>query len=151
MQIRVRKGGRADIDGLSTLLTGLFSIETDFTVDPEKQKTGLALFLDGRDGKAIFVAEADGILVGMVTCQLVISTAAGGVSVLLEDMYVLDAFRRRRIGTALIRQVQDWCAEQGALRIQLVADERNGTALAFYRGSDFQESRMRGLYATLNG
>jgi GNAT superfamily N-acetyltransferase len=150
MQIRVRKGGRTDIDGLSTLLSGLFSIETDFTIDPEKQKTGLALFLDDWEGKAIFVAEADGILVGMVTCQLVISTAAGGFSVLLEDMYVLDAFRRKRIGTALIRQVQSWCAEQGALRIQLVANDRNRMALMFYQKSGFRGSNMTGLYMPLS-
>ena len=149
MHIRLRKGVRADIDGLSTLLAGLFSLETDFTIDLEKQKAGLALFLDGREGRAIFVAEDDGVLVGMVTCQLVISTAAGGYSVLLEDMYVLEAYRQKRVGTALIRQIQNWGTEQGAMRIQLVADERNTTARVFYKRLGFQGSFMTGLYLTL--
>ena len=149
MHIRLRKGDRSDIDGLSALLAGLFSLETDFTIDPEKQKAGLALFFDGREGKAIFVAEDNGILVGMVTCQLVTSTAAGGYSILLEDMYILEAYRQKRIGTALIRQVQNWGAEQGAMRIQLVADERNTTAHVFYKRLGFQGSFMTGLYLPL--
>lgn len=151
MQIRLRKGSRADIDEAAALLADLFSIETDFTANPEKQKAGLALFFDGRGEKAIFVAESKGVLVGIVTCQLVISTAAGGYSILLEDLYVKDRFRYRGIGTSLVRLVQKWGNGRGALRIQLVADKRNKPALIFYRILGFQTSRMNGLYMPLDG
>jgi GNAT superfamily N-acetyltransferase len=149
MQIRLRKGTRADINGVSALLADLFSIETDFAVDPQKQKAGLALFFNSCEEKAIFVAEDKGVLVGMVTCQLVVSTAAGGHSILLEDLYVKDRFRYRGIGTSLIRMVQNWGEGKGALRIQLLADKRNKTAHIFYRILGFQASRMKGLYLPL--
>ena len=151
MHIRIRKGCQADIDGLSILLSKLFSLETDFIIDLEKQKTGLALFLNGREDKAIFVAEEDGVLIGMVTSQLVISTAVGGFSILLEDMYVLESYRRKYIGTDLIRLVRSWGINRGALRIQLVADVRNKSAHMFYKKSGFQESNMTGFYMPLNG
>jgi GNAT superfamily N-acetyltransferase len=150
MHIRLRKGCPADIYKLSTLLSGLFSLETDFAVDPDKQKAGLALFLDGREDKAIFVAEEDGVIIGMVTCQLVVSTAAGGFSILLEDMYVLDAYRRKYVGTGLIRLARNWGINQDALRIQLVADERNKPAQLFYKKLGFKESHMTGFYMPLS-
>ncbi len=151
MQIRLRKGNRADIDGASALLADLFSIETDFAADPEKQKTGLALFFSSHEEKVIFVAENEGVLVGMVTGQLVISTAAGGYSILVEDLYVQDRFRHKDIGTSLVQMMQEWGKGKGALRIQLLADRRNKAAHIFYRILGFQASRMYGLYMQLGG
>ncbi|MEN6376263.1 MAG: GNAT family N-acetyltransferase [Smithella sp.] len=146
-----RKAKEQDINALSGLLMALFSIETDFAVDPQKQKAGLALFFNSGEEKAIFVAENKGVLVGMVTCQMVISTATGGYSILIEDLYVLERFRHRGIGTALIQMAQKWGDGKGALRIQLLADKRNKAAHIFYRMLGFQASRMNGLYMPLGG
>jgi GNAT superfamily N-acetyltransferase len=151
MQIRLRKGTRADIGEVSALLADLFSIETDFTVDRETQKAGLTLFFESCEAKAIFVAEKKSALVGMVTGQLVISTAAGGYSLLIEDLYVQERCRYKGIGTSLIRMVRNWGEGKGARRIQLLADKRNKPAHIFYRALGFQASRMNGLYMPLDG
>jgi GNAT superfamily N-acetyltransferase len=151
MQIQLRRGHQSDIDGLSRLLAGLFSLETDFAIDQEKQKAGLALILDNPDRSAIFIAENDGVLVGMATAQLVVSSAAGGYSILLEDMYVVENWRRHGIGTSLMRMAQSWGKQKGALRIQLLADERNMAAHVFYKRMGFQISRMVGFYLPLDG
>ncbi|NTW17694.1 MAG: GNAT family N-acetyltransferase, partial [Syntrophaceae bacterium] len=98
MDLIIRKAGKDDIDALSALLGKLFSMETDFVVDREKQKAGLELFLADSDDRIIFVALFDEVIVGMVTCQLVVSTAVGGYSILLEDMYIVDTFRQEGIG-----------------------------------------------------
>lgn len=151
MKLIFRKAKEKDIDDLSGLLETLFSIETDFAVDSRKQKTGLALFFSKGDEKAIFVAKNEGVLVGMVTGQLVISTAAGGYSILVEDLYVQDHFRHKGIGTSLVQMVQKWGKGKGALRIQLLADRRNKAAHIFYRILGFQASRMYGLYMPFGG
>lgn len=149
MDLIIRKAGKDDIDALSALLGKLFSMETDFVVDREKQKAGLELFLADSDDRIIFVALFDEVIVGMVTCQLVVSTAVGGYSILLEDMYIVDTFRQEGIGTLLIRAVQDWGDAKGALRIQLLMDERNRIADLFYRKTYFQGSHMAGFYKLL--
>lgn len=151
MKLIFRKAKEKDLDELSRLLEALFFIETDFVVDPEKQKTGLSLFFSSHEEKVIFVAENEGVLVGMVTGQLVISTAAGGYSILVEDLYVQDRFRHKDIGTSLVQMVQKWGKGKGALRIQLLADRRNKAAHIFYRTLGFQASRMYGLYMPLGG
>ncbi len=144
--ITIRRAGKPDIDAMTSLLQELFSIETDFVIDAGKQKAGLMLLLADTDKRMVFVAADDLELAGMVTAQLVVSTAAGGHAALLEDMVVREKLRGRGIGAALFEAVQAWAAGKNAKRLQLLADERNKPALAFYKKLGFTGSRMRGFY-----
>jgi len=147
----IREGKSGDIEVLSKLLARLFALETDFTVDTVNQVAGLRLLLADSSRNAIFVAENDEGIVGMVTAQLVVSTAAGGYSVLVEDMMILEEYRRQGLGTGLLRQVFAWGEQKGAERCQLVADRRNAPALEFYKNSGFQQSCMSGFYKRRKG
>jgi GNAT superfamily N-acetyltransferase len=133
-----------------TFLYHLFAIEKDFATDADKHRAGLQLLLAETYARAIFVAEADGNVVGMVTAQIVVSTSSGGYSILLEDMYVASGFRRKGIGIKLLEQVLVWGSGQGARRVQLVADVTNIGALIFYRQAGLLTSRMTALYGTLD-
>jgi len=75
------------------------------------------LLLAEPHASTIFVAEADGVVVGMVTAQIVISTSIGGYSILLEDMYVASGFRRKGVGSKLLEQVLVWGSEHDARRV----------------------------------
>ena len=76
----------SDIPDLVHLLSLLFSIEKDFNPDFTKQENGLALILKNHETATIQVARnAAGKAVGMVSAQLVISTAQGAASALADD------------------------------------------------------------------
>jgi len=149
MNIRYRKATQADIKRLTQLLAGLFSLETDFVIDTAIQKAGLDLFFEHPEDKVIMVADHEGEPVGMVTGQLVISTAIGGMSVLLEDLFISKSYRGRGIGRKLFHAMQTWGTAQGARRIQLVVDERNANALGFYLHLGFRQGVMRALYCPI--
>jgi len=121
------------MDAMVALLRALFAIEADFTVDEKRQRRGLALMLD-RCGKhrCIKVAEVVGAVVGMVTAQTLISTAEGGVVALIEDMVVVEEFRRVGVGRRLMNSIETWARDRGAIRLQLLADRTNFNALEFY-------------------
>lgn len=68
----------------------------------------------------------------MCTAQLLISTAEGGLSTLVEDVVILPAWQRQGTGKKLMEAVAEWSALQGATRIQLLADRNNTRALGFY-------------------
>lgn len=147
----IRRAGKPDIEAMLPMLAELFSIETDFVIDAEKQRDGLSLLLSDSDKRVVIVAaDENGELAGMTTAQLVVSTAAGGYGALLEDMIVRARYRKRGIGTALLAAVKDWAGQKGAKRIQLLADRRNRTALMFYTKHRFFESSMRGFYLKLS-
>jgi ribosomal protein S18 acetylase RimI-like enzyme len=133
-----------DLSAMTRLLQELFAVETEFEFDPEKQKCGLKMLMDLPRAN-IWVAERRGRVVGMVTVQLVASTAEGAWSGLLEDLVVSSAYRHRGLGKALIHSAVKWCREQGATRVQLLADGRNVPALIFYRKQEWFQTNMIAL------
>lgn len=133
----------SDIDALVALLDVLFSIEQDFIPDEAAQRQGLELLLASPDRGQIFVARhrLEGVI-GMVSAQLVISTAIGAPSAWIEDMVVQRQFRGQGVGKLLLEKVREWAVSKGAGRIQLLADADNAPALDFYRHLDWQPTRL---------
>ena len=130
--LALRGATALDVAALVDLLGVLFTIEADFQPDPERQRDGLALLLASPARSTVLVAERAGGVVGMVTAQLVVSTAEGGPSAWVEDLVVLASERRRGTGRALLEAARAWAATRGARRLQLLADRDNASALAFY-------------------
>jgi len=130
--VSIRRATSRDLDALVRLLGVLFSIEADFAPDVERQRRGLAMLLATPERAAVLVAERAGAVAGMVTAQLVVSTAEGGPSALVEDMVVEANERRHGVGRALLAAAEAWAAERGATRLQLLADRENAPALRFY-------------------
>ncbi|WP_027723051.1 GNAT family N-acetyltransferase [Maridesulfovibrio zosterae] len=129
--IAIRNARSADLEPLADLLKMLFSIEADFSVERSKQLDGLRMML-GNPRASILVADHDGEVVGMCTGQIVISTAEGGPSILVEDVVVRKDFQGQGIGLMLMKGIYDFAKKNRATRLQLLADCDNSTALEFY-------------------
>jgi GNAT superfamily N-acetyltransferase len=133
----------ADIPALIELLGILFSIEQDFCPDTEKQRRGLELLLGRPEHAAVLVARAAaGDVVGMVSAQLVISTASGAPSAWVEDVVLRPEYRAQGVGRRLLEAAADWAAGKGARRVQLLADADNAPALGFYEHQGWQPTRL---------
>ncbi len=143
MSFTVRKAGPDDIRELIPLLKLLFTIEEDFVFNEDIHTKGLSLLFQEPDDKAVvLVAESDGKIVGMVTAQITVSTAAGGFSAWMEDLVVDRDYQGRGIGQKLTEEILVWCREKGCLRVQLLADKDNFPALEFYRKDSWEGSNM---------
>jgi predicted N-acetyltransferase YhbS len=133
MDVKIRNAQPDDLGAMTALLKDLFSIEADFAVDEQRQRRGLALMLDGcRKHRCVKVAEMEGQVVGMVTAQMLVSTAEGGMVALIEDMVVDSRWRGFGIGRSLMQSIEAWAHEHGVSRLQLLADRTNFPALDFY-------------------
>jgi GNAT superfamily N-acetyltransferase len=142
VDLRIRPACAADLGILVRLLGKLFSIEADFTPDAARQRLGLALMISDHRVRAVLVAERGGEVFGMVTAQLVVSTAEGGLSALVEDMIVEEGARGAGIGRALLEGIERWALERGATRLQLLADRENAPALAFYDRAGWSRTQL---------
>ena len=120
----------------------MFSIEVDFAPNPAKQKRGLELLLDRGDKACALVAEESGRVVGMVTAQVLVSTAEGSEVAIIEDLVVAEAVRGRGIGRQLLGAIELWCFHRGLTRMQLLADRHNTPALEFYRRQGWAETQL---------
>jgi GNAT superfamily N-acetyltransferase len=144
--LQIRFATVEDIPVLIRLLTELIRLESDFDADPNRMERGFRLLLSDPDTRRIFIAEADGKTAGMCAGQLFPSSAEGGLVLLVEDFIVTESARGRGFGKALIRAVETWGLEKGAKRFQLFADRNNSTALEFYRGQGWSQSRLTYLF-----
>jgi GNAT superfamily N-acetyltransferase len=140
--LEIRFGRPSDLHDLVALLQELFSIEADFTPDPERQRRGLALLLDGAADHRVFVVEGEGRAVGMATVQVLISTAEGGPVGLVEDVVVAPEHRGRGLGRRLLAAVEGWAYQRGLARLQLLADRENAPALRFYEQAGWAPTQL---------
>jgi len=144
MEISIEKAEAADIGALVKLLEVLFSIEQDFSPDATAQRDGLTLLLDNPDRAQIFIARHPiAGVVGMVSAQLVISTAVGAPSAWIEDLVVQEQFRKQGVGKTLLEKTQEWAKSKGAKRVQLIADADNTSALDFYNRLGWTQTRLQ--------
>jgi GNAT superfamily N-acetyltransferase len=137
----IRPANMSDINAMIHLLHQLFVIEADFDFSAERQRRGLELLLVTPTAM-VMIAEEEKKVIGMATAQLVISTAEGGRSLLIEDLVVTPINQNCGVGTALLTALATWGAGRGAERIQLLADRNNEPALRFYRQKGWRETQL---------
>jgi len=143
----IRDAKQEDINKLLELLELLFSIEKDFKFDIKRQSRGLEMMLDGcGKHRCVKVADIDGEVVGMVTAQTLISTAEGGISVVVEDMVVSQDCQGRRVGERLLEDITQWAKKRNAVRLSLLADKDNISAIKFYNHIGWNKTNLISLH-----
>jgi GNAT superfamily N-acetyltransferase len=127
---------------MADLLYELFTLESDFKPEREKQLRGLKLILDTPAIGRLFVLRIDGVVAGMANALITVSTAQGARVLLLEDVIVSAKYRTSGLGRQLVEHVCAWAKREGMTRVTLLADQDNAPALAFYDRLGFQKSAM---------
>jgi GNAT superfamily N-acetyltransferase len=132
----------ADLPAMADLLHELFTLESDFQPERDKQLRGLKLILDTPQIGKLFVLRVDGVVAGMANALITVSTAQGTRVLLLEDVIVSAKFRAAGLGRKLVEHVCAWAKGEGMSRVTLLADQDNANALAFYDRLGFEKSAM---------
>lgn len=141
-KICVRLATTADVTQLSELLSLLFAQEADFKPDAERQTRGLRMIIEQPEVGRIYCAtDGDGI-VGMVSILFTVSTAEGGRAAWLEDMVVHPSRRGQGIGERLLHEAISGAHAAGCIRVTLLTDATNSSAMRFYGRVGFVRSQM---------
>src|SRR5204862_2234034 len=101
--IVIEPATEADLDELSGMLGELFAQESDFRPGKDKQLRGLRLIFEQPSRGRVFVLRRNGAIVGMINLLFTISTAEGGVVMLLEDLVVSKQFQGYGYGYRLLK------------------------------------------------
>ena len=140
--ITVLPAQAVDLPALSELISSLFAVEPDFSINQARQIAGLRMQLEDPARSVVLKAMDAGQVVGMLTVQLVASTAQGTWSGLMEDVVVASSHRGRGVGKALVKAGEVWAVSKGATRMQLLVDNKNTPAISFYDQLDYESTRM---------
>ena len=139
----------ADLEAMADLLAELFTLESDFVPQRDKQLRALRLIVDTPHLGRLFALRVDGKLAGMANALVTVSTAEGGPVLLLKDVIVKAPYRGRGYGRLLVDHVLSWARSQAMTRVTLLADRANAPALAFYASLGFTRSTMDVLRRSL--
>lgn len=150
MDIEINYATAEDLPHLADLLAELFTLESDFRPERDKQLRGLRLILDNPALGNLFVLRVGGQVAGMANALITVSTAEGGRVLLLEDVIVSSEHRGGGLGRRLVEHVLEWAREQGMTRVTLLADRDNRAALDFYCRLGFELSHMTVLRKKLS-
>src|SRR5437899_11425906 len=132
----------ADLDELSDLLGELFSEESDFRPNKEKQLRGLRLIFEEPNRGRVFVLRRDRSIVGMINLLFTISTAEGGFVMLLEDLVIHKGYRDHGYGSQLLEYAIDFARQKNFLRITLLTDRPEIKSQAFFKRHGFFDSAI---------
>jgi GNAT superfamily N-acetyltransferase len=142
-EIMIENANMDDVPALVQLLNDLFSIEQDFHPNEQRQSEGLNLILKNPSNAVIKIARnKEANVIGMVSAQLVISSAQGTYSVWIEDMVISEGYRAQGVGRQLLSAALAWAKEKGATRAQLLVDVDNASALGYYEHLGWESSCM---------
>ena len=147
--VTVRRAREADLDAMVELFAAVAEegrwIAAEPPVDREQRRRRFDEDL-GSDHVVSLVADAGGELVGLLNLYL----AGYGVADL--GMLVADGWRRRGVGSALLRAGIDRARQAGAHKIALQVWPHNQAAIALYERFGFQhEGRLRRHYRRRSG
>ncbi len=131
-----------DIPQLTELLYDLFSIEPDFRPDTDLQMHGLKMILEQPNRGRIFVIRSQNAIIGMINLLFTISTAEGGMVILLEDLVIRPAHRGQGFGARLLEYAFEFARQKNFLRITLLTDKINEDTIHFYEKHGFVKSEM---------
>ena len=131
-----------DLDELSRLRGELFSTESDFRPNKDKQLRGLRLIFEQPNRGRVFVLRRDNAIVGMINLLFTISTAEGGFVVLLEDLIIRQEHRGHGYGSMLLQHAIDFAKQKNFLRITLLTDRPELRSQVLFRRFGFHESSM---------
>ena len=133
----------------------LLDEETDYMMyepgersDPEGFRTRVLEALSG--GDFLLAAESEnGELVGFLWAE------RGKMNRIRHTAYIVvgirESYRHRGIGTAFFRQLDEWAAASGIVRLELTVECPNGSAKALYEKNGFRVEGIRPKAMKVNG
>jgi GNAT superfamily N-acetyltransferase len=121
-----------DVPELVEMLLTLFEQEEEFKPCPERHRCALEMIVSNPERGRILVARRQRRVIGMVSLLDTVSTAEGGIAVLLEDFVVTPSSRGQGVGTTLMQAALAYCKDRRVVRITLLTDRDNARAQRFY-------------------
>lgn len=131
-----------DLDQLTELVMELFELQSDFTPNRTTQERGLQLILEQPNRGRIFILRNDHQIIGMVNLLFTLSSAEGGMVMLLEDFIIHPTHRGHGYGTLLVKHVKQFAKNKNFTRITLLTDKISSESQKFFQTQGFCYSSM---------
>jgi len=96
--------------------------------------------LERTQNAVVLLAKTKGKYVGMAICFLSFSTFHAKPLINIHDFMVLEAYRGKGIGRALMEKIESIARDMGCCKMTLEVQENNASARKLYRSVGFKDS-----------
>ena len=139
MTAALRAARLEDVPQLVELMREFYA-ESQYTLDGERAEAVFTQLLsDDRLGRA-WLVEQDRSTVGYIVVTFVFSMEYGGLTAVIDDLFIQPAARHQGLGRTALAQVIERCRLQGVRALHLETEPANGAAMRLYRRAGFKEN-----------
>jgi GNAT superfamily N-acetyltransferase len=132
LKLLVRPATEADMDTVWGLLRQKAAFDRWLErLEATPQKLAAAMFSDPPQ-LGVLLAEIDGQVVGFASYYFTFSTFLAKRCLWVDDMFVVEGFRRRGVGKELLREMVRVAKKTDCGRIEWVTTAANDTGISFY-------------------
>jgi GNAT superfamily N-acetyltransferase len=128
MNITIRTGEEKDLPALLALIKELAAFEKA----PDAVTNTIQRMVDEQQYFGFFVAEKDGEIIGAAVYFFAWFTWVGK-SLYLDDIYVKPAYRRRKVGSKLLRKIFEHARKEDCQRLRWQVLDWNSNAIDIYK------------------
>jgi GNAT superfamily N-acetyltransferase len=135
----MRKASLADVPQLVSMMAEFYA-DSSYKLNPRRATEAFTTLLaDERLGHVWFI-QSDSKDVGYVVVTFCYTMTYGGLSAVVDDLFVQRPFRGMGLGKAALAEVRHFCASNGFRSIHVETGRDNAPALAVYRRTGFLET-----------
>ena len=140
----IRCAARSDSRKLIELMREFYA-ESSYSLDERWAASAFSHLLEHPELGCVWLAESGGVAAGHAVLTVRYSMEHGALSGHIDDLFVRPAFRRQRIGLALLSALFDECTQRKCKAVYVEVGERNMAAIELYRRFElepFRDGRM---------
>lgn len=148
MNIEIKRASIKNLSDIQNLNNQLFELEYA-NFDPALkvgwpfEKDGEEYFSDLLNNEIVYIAVVDDKIIGYLAGSINIETSYVTKSLAeVENMFILEDYRKYGIGTKLMNAFKKYCANEGIQEIKVTASAKNKNAINFYKKNDFEDFEM---------
>lgn len=149
-KVTIRLAERQDLDGVVSLWTELMDLTAEYNpryrLRAGAEEVQREIFVDMLRSEEMFiiVCQADSNIIAFANGYITSPAKVFAQSVLgyIENLYVIEPWRRRGIGREVANRAIAWLKHFGAIEITVNAIPKNTESLRFWRAMDFAVHRV---------
>lgn len=155
MNVIIKRANIENLEDIQKLNNHLFELEYE-NFDPSLkvgwpfEKEGTEYFSDMLNNEVVFIAIVDDMMVGYLAGSINVESSYVTKSLAeLDNMFILEEYRKYGIGTKLINEFKSHCTKIGIQEMKVTASAKNSNAISFYRKNGFDDYEIT-LKTSLN-
>lgn len=145
MELTIKKATIEDLNTIQDLNNKLFELEYN-NFDPSLkigwpyEIAGEEYFKDLIENQIIYLAIMNNEIVGYLAGSIHVEYSYNTNSLAeLDNMFILEEYRKYGIGTKLFNEFKKYCKENNIQELKVTASSKNLNAIKFYQKNGFEE------------